>query len=84
MASSGVWENIILSKTPTFDVVCGMLIFTILIYVGIILLFNLPYFYISGSLGLAVLVGALGPESVSLSTIITAVTAWTTAWLTIA
>ena len=24
MASSGVWENIILSKTPTFDGVCGM------------------------------------------------------------
>ena len=27
MASSGVWENIILSKTPTFDGVCGMLSF---------------------------------------------------------
>ena len=25
MASSGVWENIILYKTPTFDGVCGML-----------------------------------------------------------
>ena len=25
MASSGVWENIILCKTPTFDGVCGML-----------------------------------------------------------
>ena len=25
MASSGVWENVILSKTPTFDGVCGML-----------------------------------------------------------
>ena len=24
MASSGVWENIILYKTPTFDGVCGM------------------------------------------------------------
>ena len=24
MASSGVWENIILSNTPTFDGVCGM------------------------------------------------------------
>ena len=24
MASSGVWENIILCKTPTFDGVCGM------------------------------------------------------------
>ena len=23
MASSGVWENIILYKTPTFDGVCG-------------------------------------------------------------
>ena len=31
MASSGVWENIVLSKTPTFDGVCGMLIFTVLI-----------------------------------------------------
>ena len=31
MASSGVWENIILTKTPTFDGVCGMLFFTILI-----------------------------------------------------
>ena len=29
MASSGVWENIVLSKTPTFDGVCGMLSFTI-------------------------------------------------------
>ena len=26
MASSDVWENIIPSKTPTFDGVCGMLI----------------------------------------------------------
>ena len=25
MASSGVWENVILYKTPTFDGVCGML-----------------------------------------------------------
>ena len=25
MASSGVWENVLLSKTPTFDGVCGML-----------------------------------------------------------
>ena len=25
VASSGVWENVILSKTPTFDGVCGML-----------------------------------------------------------
>ena len=36
MDSSGVWENVILSKTPTFDGVCGMLIFTILIFVGTI------------------------------------------------
>ena len=36
MVSSGVWENIILSKTPTIDGVCGMLIFKILIFVGII------------------------------------------------
>ena len=33
MASSGVCENIILSKTPTFDGVCGMLIFSILIFI---------------------------------------------------
>ena len=38
MASSGVWENVILSKTPTSDGVCGMLFFTILIFVG----HNLP------------------------------------------
>ena len=25
MASSGGWENFILSKTPTFDGICGML-----------------------------------------------------------
>ena len=25
MASSGVWKNVIISKTPTFDGVCGML-----------------------------------------------------------
>ena len=30
MASSGVWENVILSKTPTFDGVCGMLSYNIL------------------------------------------------------
>ena len=29
MASSGVWENIILTKTPTFEGVCGMLYFII-------------------------------------------------------
>ena len=26
MASSGVWQNVILCKKPTFDGVCGMLI----------------------------------------------------------
>ena len=36
MASSGVWESVILSKTPTLDGVCGLLFFTILIFVGII------------------------------------------------
>ena len=36
MASSGVWENVILSKTPTFNGVCGMLFFTISVFVGII------------------------------------------------
>ena len=29
MASSGVWENSILTKTPTFEGVCGMLYFII-------------------------------------------------------
>ena len=29
MASSGVWENIILYKTPTIDGVCGMLCYII-------------------------------------------------------
>ena len=29
MASSGVWENIILTKAPTFEGVCGMLYFMI-------------------------------------------------------
>ena len=29
MASSDVWENIILTKTPTFESVCGMLCFII-------------------------------------------------------
>ena len=33
MASSGVWENIIFSQTPTFIGVYGMLVFTILIFV---------------------------------------------------
>ena len=32
MASSGVWENVILSKTPTFDGVCGMLSYNIFGY----------------------------------------------------
>ena len=35
MASSGVWENVILTITPTFDGVCGMLFF-IIILVGIV------------------------------------------------
>ena len=50
MASSGVWENIILSKTPTFDGVCKMLFFTILIFVGIIakMLAYLPMCYVDG------------------------------------
>ena len=30
MASSGIWKNIILTKTPTFDGVCGMLFFIII------------------------------------------------------
>ena len=29
MASSGVWENVILTKTPTFEGVCRMLYFII-------------------------------------------------------
>ena len=32
MASSGVWENIILCKTPTFDGVCGKCFYIILIW----------------------------------------------------
>ena len=36
MASSGVWENVNLTITPTFDGVCGMLFF-IIILVGIVL-----------------------------------------------
>ena len=35
MASSGVWENVNLTITPTFDGVCGMLFF-IIILVGIV------------------------------------------------
>ena len=33
MALSGVWENITLSKTPTFDGVCGMLAYLPMCYV---------------------------------------------------
>ena len=36
MASSGVLEYVILSRTPTLDGVCGLLFFTILIFVGIV------------------------------------------------
>ena len=32
MASSGVWENIILCKTPTFDGVCGIFLYIIFIH----------------------------------------------------
>ena len=35
MVSSGVWENINLTITPTFDGVCGMLFF-IIVLVGIV------------------------------------------------
>ena len=34
MDSSGVWENIILSKTPTFDGVCGILSFIIILNIS--------------------------------------------------
>ena len=30
LASSGVWENVYLGNTPTFDGVCGIIIFIIL------------------------------------------------------
>ena len=30
MASSGIWENVMLCKTPTFDGVCGIMCFIIL------------------------------------------------------
>ena len=36
MASSGIWENVMLSKTPTLDGVHGLLFFTILVFVGIV------------------------------------------------
>ena len=32
MVLSGVWENIILCKTPTFDGVCGKFFYIILIW----------------------------------------------------
>ena len=38
MASSGVWENIILTKTPTFEGLCRMLYFIILNFCQKILL----------------------------------------------
>ena len=31
LASSGVWENVLLSKTPTFDGVCRIIFFVILL-----------------------------------------------------
>ena len=31
MASCGVWENVILCKTPTFDGVCGILFFIMML-----------------------------------------------------
>ena len=34
MASSGVWENILLSKTPSFDGVCGILSFIIILNIS--------------------------------------------------
>ena len=37
MASSGVWEIVILGKTPTLDGVCQILFFTILILFHIIM-----------------------------------------------
>ena len=44
MASSGVWENIILTKTPTFEGVCRMLYFIILnFYQNFFLVFLLTY-----------------------------------------
>ena len=36
MASSGVWENVILTITPTFDGVCGMLFFIIILVVKVL------------------------------------------------
>ena len=41
MASSGVWENILLSKTPTLDGVCGILSFIIILTICQIFLFVL-------------------------------------------
>ena len=33
MASPCVWENVTLSKTHTYDAVCGMLFFAILVWI---------------------------------------------------
>ena len=41
MASSGVWENILLSNTPTFDGVCGILSFIIILNISQMFLFLL-------------------------------------------
>ena len=41
MASSGVWENVHISKTPTFDGVCGKLSFITILNVCQIFLFVL-------------------------------------------
>ena len=39
MASSGVWENSLLSKTLTFDGVCGILSFIIILNISQMFLF---------------------------------------------
>ena len=44
MASSGVWENVFLTITPTFDGVCGMLFFIILVGIFCQILACLPFF----------------------------------------
>ena len=41
MASSGIWENVHLSKTPTLDGVCGKLSFIIILNICQIFLFVL-------------------------------------------
>ena len=43
MASSGVWEKVNLTITPTFDGVCGMLFFTILYNYISIIKNNIPH-----------------------------------------